>query len=188
MQFYYARRPSFGVASESLGMYGTPWSRRNKLQEAREQENCRKPQVMVCGREFCPRWKRSRSPCPPSLPRRLHSGHYTSGLRIGWQRHVARLCFGDLCHLARRLVREQVCALLGVARLALLLRFDGSPVSVRRHRRLELAARLCCHWIERDWRLLSLRKSIVARCDGPRRLRCPSGNFSYGNIRLDCLA
>src|SRR5712671_6158542 len=82
-----------------------------------------------------------------------------------------------------------VCALAGNGtRLALLLRFDGSPVSVRRHRRLELAARLCCHWIERDWRLLPLRKSIVARCDGPRRLRCPSGNFSYGNIRLDCLA
>jgi len=34
MQFYYAGHPSFGVASESQCMYGTPWSRQNRLQES----------------------------------------------------------------------------------------------------------------------------------------------------------
>jgi len=45
-------------------MYGTAWSRRDRLPEAREQKALRKLQVMVCGGALCPRWKRLRSRFP----------------------------------------------------------------------------------------------------------------------------
>ncbi len=114
--------------------------------------------------------------------------HRTSGLRIGRQRHMARLCLGDRRRAACRALREQVRALLGLAWIALLLRFDGSSASVRGHRRLEPAARLCGNRIERHWRLLSLRQSLVARCHRPRRLGRFSVNFGHGNFDLDRLA
>jgi len=53
MQFFTMRDIELRRWSESQGMYGTPWSRQNKLQK-RGTGELPHAASMVCGREFCP--------------------------------------------------------------------------------------------------------------------------------------
>ena len=77
---------------------------------------------------------------------------------LGRQCHVARLCAGHGGRAAGGVVHWALRALLGLARIALYLRRHDASSLARGHGGLELAAGLCGHGFQRDWRLLSLRQ------------------------------
>ena len=110
-------------------------------------------------------------------------GDNSPGLRAGGQWDVAGVRAGNVRDLSRGAVREQIRALLGFARVALFVRGDGPAAVARRDHRVEPAARLRRDGIERDRRLLSLRKHPTPRCDGARHVdRLPG---AAGDRRFD---
>src|ERR1700730_16030848 len=118
-----------------------------------------------------------------------HAGRNDSlGLRACGQRHMVRVHFGDLRRSARGAVRQPILPLLRLAWLALLLCIDDPAAVIRGHRRLEPAAGLRCHRIERHWRFLSLRQSFSARRNGTADDRSVARTSGHWNFDLDRLA
>jgi len=154
------------------GMYGTPCHAKTNCREAREQGELPHAQVMVAAGSSVPMETLAQS-VSTIAPTGLQWPLYL-WLRIGWQTARGRLCFGDLCHLARRLVREaSLRAYRG--RPAAYPRFDGLPSGFA-PRRLELLLAMLPR-IERDCGFLYYG-NLFLRDRRAMALRCSSGNFS----------
>jgi len=165
-----------------------PWSRQKQMQEAREQENCRMPQVMVWRQGVLSPMETLAQSVSTIAPTADSSGTIPlvcalagNGTWLAYVLATSAILLVALCvSKFGAPTPASPGSLYSYASMVL-------PSSVRRHRRLELAAGAYVATGSSVMAALSLRNLLLRDATG-HGASAVFSQFSYGNIRLDCLA